>query len=80
VIFKDKSQFHYLADIVSGEFGTGQGDEILGLIPTEYGTYTPIWVPLDELMDRDVRPRVVAELMLKSRDDGWPKKSLKIEE
>lgn len=80
VIFKGKSQFHYLADVISGEFGTGQGEEILGLVPTEYGTYAPIWVPLDELLQRDVRPRPVAELVLKSQSDGWPREGLLIKE
>ncbi len=72
IVFKGKSQFHFLAKIVSGKFGSGKGLEILGLVPTEYGTYAPVWVPIKELKDRDVRPRVVAELVERSQKVGWP--------
>ncbi len=80
VIFKGKSQFHYLAEVISGEFGTGQGEEILGLVPTAYGTYAPVWVPVAELLQRDIRPRPVAELVLRSQIDGWPREALLIKE
>jgi 8-oxo-dGTP pyrophosphatase MutT (NUDIX family) len=73
VVFKGKSQFHYLSEIIGGEFGTGQGAEILGKVPTEYGTYLPVWVRLSEVLQRDIRPRAVAELVVKSLSEGWPR-------
>ena len=72
VIFNARSQFHFLAEIMGGEFGTGNGDEMLGKVPSAYGTYSPVWVPVNELKNRDVRPRVVAELIEKSSKVGWP--------
>lgn len=80
IIFKGKSQFYYLVEIVSGEFGTGTGVEMLGLVPSEYGTYTPIWIPIDGLLNLDIRPRVVADLVVQSHELGWPAKHLVSEE
>lgn len=57
----ERSEQHYfLAEIVGGEFGSGDGAELAGLPKSESGTYTPVWLPLSDLTSYDVWPREVA--------------------
>lgn len=51
-------QFFFLADIISGVFGTGQSEEFLG---EDSESYIPMWVDIDDLSTIDVRPKEVAE-------------------
>ncbi|KAB8138008.1 NUDIX domain-containing protein [Gracilibacillus oryzae] len=51
-------QFFYLGDIVGGNFGTGQGEE---LSDERKGTYIPVWVEIHELLSIEVKPKEVAE-------------------
>lgn len=76
VVFKGKSQYHYLATVTGGTFGTGDGAEMRNLVPSEYGTYTPVWVQLTDLPLQEVHPKFVSELVLKSQRYGWPQKAL----
>ncbi len=69
--WNDKPQYYYLAETVGGTFGTGQGYEILHPHP-EKGTYEPVWVPLGSLLDRQVRPRAMAEIVVRAQAEGWP--------
>ncbi|HLD93572.1 MAG TPA: NUDIX domain-containing protein [Anaerolineales bacterium] len=80
VIFNGKSQFHYLADILGGEFGTGMGEEFLSRLPSEYGTYSAVWIPLTDLLKLDLRPKAVVDLVVRSQTDGWPRESLVVKE
>lgn len=57
-IYFNGSQFFFLGDIVGGNFGTGQGEEFSD---ESKGTYTPMWVNIDDLSSIDVKPREVAE-------------------
>lgn len=57
----ERSEQHYfLAEIVGGEFGSGDGAELTELPKSERGTYTPVWLPLSDLASYDVYPREVA--------------------
>ncbi len=56
-------QYYFYADIVSGEFGTGQGEEFSN---TYRGTYEPLWVPIKDFPSLDIRPPKVAEMILHS--------------
>jgi 8-oxo-dGTP diphosphatase len=67
----DKPQYYYLAEAVGGTFGTGQGDEILHPHP-EKGSYEPVWVPVDSLLAKPVRPRSMAEIVVRAQIEGWP--------
>ncbi len=47
--------------------------------PLERGTYSAVWVPIDEMTGLDVRPPAVANLVRRHRH-GWPKTVLEIDE
>lgn len=53
-------QYFFLADIVSGTFGTGQGEEFTDSARNK-GTYLPIWIDIGELSFIDVIPKEVAK-------------------
>lgn len=59
------TQYYYLADIVGGEFGTGQGEE-MQKNEQERGTYQPIWVDINSLFMIDVKPNEISEKIQKS--------------
>lgn len=68
-------QLYYLVERVSGEYGTGTGEEYTDADPENQnqGTYVPIWMPLAELPEHEkVYPVEIVELVLKSLNDGWP--------
>ncbi|MDQ0177738.1 NUDIX hydrolase [Bacillus chungangensis] len=54
------TQYYFLADIVSGVFGTGQGEEFTNLYRNRE-TYLPIWIEIGELSSIDVIPKEVAK-------------------
>ncbi|KAA0550381.1 NUDIX domain-containing protein [Bacillus sp. BGMRC 2118] len=54
------TQYFYVADILSGHFGTGTGEEFAD--PSR-GYYEPIWVEITSLSSLDVKPKRVAELI-----------------
>ncbi|WP_400242155.1 NUDIX domain-containing protein [Niallia sp. JL1B1071] len=53
-------QYFFLADIISGTIGTGQGEEFTERT-LDRGTYLPMWVDINDLSAIDVKPLVVAE-------------------
>jgi len=53
------TQFYYLANIIGGEFGTGQGEEYTDESRNR-GSYTPMWIDLDKLSFINVIPKEVA--------------------
>jgi 8-oxo-dGTP diphosphatase len=53
------TQYFFLAEIISGTFGTGQGEEYTNGNRGR-GTYLPIWVGVEELSSIDVKPKEVA--------------------
>ncbi|MCB0100580.1 MAG: NUDIX domain-containing protein [Anaerolineales bacterium] len=65
-----RDQVYFLVDWVDGEFGTGTGEEY-GEVDPAHGTYNPIWMPLEEILVKNVVPRGLAELTAKSHADGW---------
>ena len=65
---------YFLVERVSGEFGTGTGEEFTDADPYDplEGVYIPIWMPLDELSQhRNIYPAALAKLVLKSVKQGW---------
>src|SRR5215212_6834790 len=67
-------QVYFLAEQISGEFGTGTGEEYTNSDPNDpdEGIYIPIWMPVDELLQHpNVYPAQVAWLVVRSRKDGW---------
>ncbi len=67
-----KPQYYFLAEITGGTFGTGTGEE-LTTPHAEKGTYHPVWVPLSELLNLPIKPRQMAELVIRFVREGWPK-------
>ena len=76
-------QVYFLVEHVSGEFGTGTGEEFTDSDPNDpdEGIYVPIWMPIDELPRRtNIYPVDVSKLVVKSVKDGWRKKPLIVTE
>ncbi|MFD7157652.1 NUDIX domain-containing protein [Kribbella sp. NPDC059898] len=72
VHFGDSTQRYFTADVIGGEFGTGDGPEFQPGV----GGYRPVWLPLTELTTRDLRPRPIAAALQGAPDvwwllDGW---------
>jgi len=81
--FDQSMQVYYLVEHVSGEFGTGTGEEFTDSDPEDpqEGIYIPIWMPIDELPQHEkVFPEGVARLVLKARTDGWPNETVIFDE
>lgn len=55
---KGGTQYFFLAVILEGTFGTGQGEEYTDRTRGR-GTYLPMWVDIDELTSIDVKPKEV---------------------
>ena len=68
---------YFLVESVSGEFGSGTGEEFTDSDPDhpEEGIYIPIWMPIEELSQHEkIYPSELAKLVVKSLKEGWPKK------
>lgn len=81
--FDLSKQIYFLVDRVSGEFGTGTGEEFTDADPDspEEGIYISIWMSLDELRRHDnVYPAGLKELLLKAQKDGWSNEAVVIVE
>ena len=81
--FDQSTQIYYLAERVSGEFGTGIGEEFTDADPDDpqEGIYIPVWMPIEELSQHEkVFPVEVAELVVQSKTDGWPSELIVIHE
>jgi 8-oxo-dGTP diphosphatase len=67
----DLPQYYYLVEAVGGQFGTGKGEEMQHPRPKK-GTYRPIWMPVEDLLNLPVLPRRFAEILVKAHSTGWP--------
>ena len=65
-----RDQVYFLVKWLGGEYGTGTGEEY-GKVDEEHGTYNPVWIPLGELLEKNVVPRGLAELTVRSFTEGW---------
>lgn len=73
-----RDQIYFRVKWVNGEFGTGTGEEY-SEVDERNGTYAPVWMPLDEVLVKNVVPRGLAELVIRSVNEGW-KESVTINE
>lgn len=75
VHFELSLQHYFLAERVSGVYGTGLGEEFTAADPDNpaEGIYVPIWMPVAELSEREnVFPADVAALAARCIQNGWP--------
>ncbi|MBI5842514.1 MAG: NUDIX domain-containing protein [Chloroflexi bacterium] len=71
VHFNGNLQPYFLVEKVSGEYGTGIGEEF-GEYDPMFGTYHPVWMPVADILDHPVVPRPLAEVVLRSAQSSWP--------
>jgi 8-oxo-dGTP pyrophosphatase MutT (NUDIX family) len=64
-------QYYFLADTIAGHFGQGTGAEMSSLPTSSKGSHLPIWMPVDELPNQPVLPKIMAESVMKSHHTGW---------
>ncbi|HAX68623.1 MAG TPA: NUDIX domain-containing protein [Anaerolineales bacterium] len=67
-----RKQVYFLVTWAGGEFGTGTGEEY-GEPDEINGTYEPVWMPLEEILVKNVVPRGLAEVVHRSNREGWNK-------
>ena len=65
-----RDQVYFVVNWVDGEFGTGTGEEYTEPYE-ENGTYAPLWMPLEDVLVKNVVPRGLAELTVRSHQEGW---------
>jgi len=73
---RTSKHIYFLVERVSGEFGTGTGEEFTDADPDhpQEGIYIPIWMPLEELpQHKNIYPAELAKLVIKSVQEGWAK-------
>lgn len=79
MMFNGREQHYFLVETISGVFGTGTGEEYGEYDPVS-GTYQPLWVDLTDVLNLNVLPRALAELVVKSVREGWPAEAVIISE
>lgn len=72
-------QVYFLVKQTGGEFGTGTGEEY-GEYDPKYGTYLPLWMPMDEVLQKNVVPRELAEFVVQAHRDGWKSETVLLAE
>jgi len=83
VHFDQSHQVYFLAERVSGEFGTGTGEEYTDADPNDpdEGIYIPIWMPIDELPQHEkVFPADLAKMVVESITNGFPNQPVIVNE
>jgi 8-oxo-dGTP diphosphatase len=69
-------QYYFLADPISGQFGTGDGKEMKSLPDSGKGSYHPLWMALDEIQYIQLLPKIMAEFIMQSYKKGWSENPL----
>lgn len=67
----NRKQYYYLATRASGQFGSGTGKELARSPDSEKGGCTPVWLDIDHLTGRDVRPNSLARMIAEQRLDEY---------
>lgn len=70
VIFRKNHQHYFLAKRISGEFGTGIGEEY-GEYDPAHGTFNPLWMHLEEVLTQNVLPLKLAQVVVQGAHEGW---------
>jgi 8-oxo-dGTP pyrophosphatase MutT (NUDIX family) len=75
--FHNDIQYYFLVEKIGGEFGTGTGEEYGEYNPL-YGTYHPLWMPLNDVLNNNVLPHELASVVVQFAKEGWPLETLMI--
>lgn len=70
---------YFLVERVSGEFGSGTGEEFTDSDPDhpEEGIYIPIWMSIEKLPQyKNVYPAELVKIVISAAKAGWPKKPI----
>lgn len=60
-------QYHFLATVTGGTFGTGHGEELGSSPDSPEGSYRPVALALDALSAYDIRPKELADALRANR-------------
>ncbi len=71
VFFNGNTQYYFLAEKLSGEFGSGTGEEYGEYNPV-HGKFLPLWLSLADISTHNVLPHELADLVVRSAKAGWP--------
>lgn len=71
VHFGDSTQHYFLAELIGGEFGTGDGPEMDSPAESERGSYRAVWLPVQDLLGHDLKPRPIATSLCGAPDPAW---------
>ncbi|MBO1581086.1 NUDIX domain-containing protein [Bacillus sp. XF8] len=63
------SQFFYKARIIDGVLGSGKAEEFKKV---DRGQYVPVWVPMKELLNVNIKPYKVAEYIVHCYENMKP--------
>ncbi len=77
VFLNGNTQHYFLVSRISGDFGTGTGEEY-GEYHPAHGTYLPLWMAMDDVVNNNVLPRELAKVVLQCVKSGWPQTPVKI--
>lgn len=80
IIYQNIPQYYYLVTEYSGQFGTGQGPEMVGAYPVDSGTYNPVWMPVQSLRKYDVRPALLIPIVEQGILGNWPLQVISLKE
>jgi 8-oxo-dGTP pyrophosphatase MutT (NUDIX family) len=70
-----RKQVYFLVRHVDGKFGTGTGEEY-GKFDPVFGTYNPIWMPIENVLTENVVPKKLARLVADAYHQGWKKEPI----
>ncbi len=77
VFINGNTQHYFLVSRISGDFGTGTGEEF-GEYNPAHGTYLPLWISIENVLSKNVLPRELAELVVRCTQEGWPRSSIQL--
>jgi 8-oxo-dGTP pyrophosphatase MutT (NUDIX family) len=63
-VFEGETNVFFAARVVGGDFGTGDGAELIAKAESPSGSYKPVWVPITEIPTLDLLPERVADLVI----------------
>ena len=65
VISLNRLEYYYMAEYVSGQIGTGQGEEMTNVDYDKYGKYTPMVIKKEDVKNINLLPLEVKEIILR---------------